>query len=86
MSVAIETDDVLEVMVGGVWLKVEDETFDCDAYEYIHRADPGDMDCIIVGAGDGKTVPTTGFTFVEQGSEFRVCGPLSAIQAVRVAR
>lgn len=84
MSLAIDVDKITGILIGNEWYTVADNSFDCDAYEFIH---------------EGKTIASlksesTGFTFklLDSASvhEYSVggwiSGPLSAIRAVRCSK
>lgn len=78
MSLAIETDEVFAVLVGGSWWKVQKNSFDLDSFEFVHGGES-------VYGGGQSGVCATGFTFVtDTGVE--MFGPLTAIQAVKVMR
>lgn len=82
MSLWIDIDKITQVLIGNEWHEVEPETFDLDSYEYMGGEHYGDDHCLHGGGNSG--VCATGFTFQPKGhSTSRICGPLTAIQAVR---
>lgn len=83
MSLGIDIDRVTSVLLAGRWYQVKKNsegvsTFDIDAYEFVEG------DCIRVGGGTVPGVPATGFSF-ETSLGSIVVGPLTSIQAVKVA-
>jgi hypothetical protein len=89
MSLRIDTDRVVAVLLPDGWHEIEDESFDLDAYEFVEffeEAQPGTSPQqrtanLVHGGGDATGVTETGYTFREGG--FRVSGPLTAVLAVR---
>lgn len=75
MSLAIDVDKVNAVLLADGWHKVADQSFDLDAYEYIHGS------ATIHKGGQGG-VTSTGFRFKDDGN-YVMYGPLTAILAVR---
>ncbi len=83
MSLSIDVDEVTAVLLADGWHEVKKESFALDAYEFVRfgseeRRQSGDpMDVI------SDPDSSTGFAFIE-GPDTRVCGPITAILAVRV--
>jgi hypothetical protein len=81
MSLAIDVDRVREVLLADGWHVVVNESFDIDAYEYLHA------DHMLLGGGDEPLLPARGFTFDELSDgglgRIRISGPLTAVLAVR---
>ncbi len=75
MSIAIQVDNVLAVLVGGQWFEVADESFDLDSYEYLHGQD-------ILHGGGQYGACANGCTFKPADGTF-LAGPLTAIRAGR---
>lgn len=78
MSLAIEVDDVTEVLLADGWHTVLDASFLLDAYEYMWGDD------LLHGGGSGG-ICATGFSFKEKTllAITVVEGPLTAIMAIR---
>jgi hypothetical protein len=82
MSLAINIDEITDVMIGNTWHAIEPDTFDLDSYEYMGGKHYGD-DYLLHGGGD-RGICSLGFCFTPRGfGKARICGPLTAIQAVR---
>lgn len=82
MSLWIDVDNVVSVLLADGWHEVEEESFTMDSYEFHWRGD-----CMHGGGGSG--ICATGFSFVEQiagGTMVFTQGPLTAILAIRQAR
>lgn len=83
MSLALEVDNVVEVLLRDGWHKVVEDSFEIDAYEFTHRDDPGQRDADIrVGGGAVEGVSATGGTWKEPGGTWVAC-PFPSILAVR---
>jgi hypothetical protein len=78
MSLAIDTDDVKEVLLADGWHKVIKQSFCIDAYEYL---DGKGKDAFCVHGGGQSGVCAAGFTF--STGKAKIAGPLTAILAVR---
>ena len=76
MSLRIDVDKVVAVLLADGWHEVADQSFDTDAYEFVH--DGG----TILSGGQSDGVCATGFTFTTKEAH-RVSGPLTAILAVK---
>jgi hypothetical protein len=76
MSLSIDVDKVRGVLLADGWHQVVGNSFDLDAYEYMHG------DTLIHGGGEGG-MKATGFRFKDANGP--VYGPLSSILAVRLA-
>lgn len=79
MSLAIDTDDVKEVMIGDVWYKVEGKSFCIDSYEFL---DGKGRDAMVVHGGGQCGITAAGFSFMTE-NEITISGPLTAIMAVK---
>ena len=79
MSLAIQTDRACAVLLSDGWHEVEEHSFDIGDYGYRnHEEYP------IVRGGPNHLISSAAFTFQEVGfPAVNVCGPLTAIQAVR---
>lgn len=78
MSLAINTDDVISVLLADGWHEVENKSFDLDAYEYqIYE------DHFTTFSPEKNGITYEGFTFTEAGHV--ICGPVTSILAVRLA-
>ena len=88
MSLAINIDKVIRVLLSDGWHDVLEESFTLDAYEYLWY--PSDhetaMNAEIVHGGGKSGVCSTGFKFQGIGNAddgpLWMYGPLTAIQAV----
>ena len=81
MSLAIDTDQVTEVLLADGWHVVLGRSFETDSYEYV-------WDGEIVHGGGNSGVCATGFRFEEEVLAKRVLtvGPLTAVLAVRTSK
>ena len=75
MSLAIDVDKVSAVLLADGWHKMADQSFDLDAYEYVHGSET-------IHKGGQADVTSTGFTLKDDGG-YIMYGPLTAILAVR---
>lgn len=83
MSLAIEVDDVVAVLLRDGWHKVTNKSFEIDAYEFIHRDYPGVRDAQVrVGGGTVEGVSSTGARWQGPGGSWTAC-PFPEILAVR---
>jgi hypothetical protein len=76
MSLAIEVDDVVEVLLQDGWHPVVDETFAIDAYEFRHG------DVVRVSGGRIEGISSTGATWKEPNGVWVAC-PFPQIRAVK---
>lgn len=87
MSLAIDTEDIEAVLLIDGWHRVKPGTFDLDAYEFVEQR--GSREPQLLHGGGKSGVCATGFDFIEieqvdgHDIESSVCGPLTAILAVR---
>lgn len=77
MSLAIDVDNVTEVLLPDGWHVVYNATFHIDAYEFV------DGHTALLGGGEEPLVPATGFAFVEKQGGPWVTGPITSVLAVR---
>ena len=77
MSLAINVDLVTHVLLADGWHTVHGDSFDLDAYEYMHEKNP------IVKGGSVAGVPSTGAVWLESDGTRIMC-PLTSVLAVRV--
>lgn len=77
MSLEIEIDNVAEVLLVDGWHKVKGNSFEIDAYEFIHE------DEVRIGGGQVDGVPSAGAIWYELASGLVAC-PLTSIIAVRI--
>jgi len=76
VSLALEMDDVVAVLLADGWHDVENHSFELDAYEFKWEAGWGE-DHYVSG------MCSTGFGFRENG--LQIAGPLTAVLAVRLS-
>ncbi len=74
MSLAIDTNKIVAVLIGNGWYEVVDRSFDIDSYEFVE-----DNHTVHMGGAGGTC--STGFMF--RGPEGWMMGPLTSILAVR---
>ena len=98
MSLAINPDEVGEVLLADGWHEVDDladgsgrSSFDLDSYEYVLPHPDSDRDgLVLLGGGQSDLVCSTGFIFQESVDEdgerhhTTIMGPITAIPAVRM--
>lgn len=84
MSLGIEVNEVVSVLLADGWHEVHDSSFYLDSYEYIesHPDDDPARKMVYLNGGQEPLVPATGFTFREAGGTW-MFGPLTSIVAVR---
>ena len=75
MSLAIDIDNVTAVLLADGWHKVARESFDMDAFEFVHE------ERTVHGGGECG-VSATGFSFWTPDDDL-VSGPVTSIVAVR---
>ncbi len=81
MSLNVDVGQVTAVLLAdGEWHQVEDRSFYVDAYKYVRVA--SGMERMLAFLRK-KIVPTNGATWTENGGEYIVFCPITAIQAVR---
>lgn len=78
MSLSIPTANIIQVMIGNEWFPCTAGSFYIDAYEF-HDESGDHHDSFPTSSG----VTYVGFSFRTDG-EFRLCGPMTAIKAVKV--
>lgn len=76
MSLSIDVDRVMRVMLADGWHEVARKSFDLDSYEFNHESA-----CILRG-GAVLHVCSTGFRFTDPATGRAVFGPVTAILAV----
>lgn len=92
MSLAINPDEVVAVLLVDGWHRVEDDSFTLDAYEFIEPHPNPDRDGLMLHGGGQYGVCANGFCFREvigRGEDREVVltqGPLTAVLAVRERR
>lgn len=74
MSLSIDVASVTDVLLADGWHKIDDGSFNLDAYEFLE----GDR---VVLKGGQSGICATGFSFVSQGTQYS--GPLTSVLAVR---
>lgn len=77
MSLGIDPDRVLAVLLVDGWHETEPRSFDIDAYEYVEDGR------YVVHGGGAAGVCAAGFAFRPLGTDAVVSGPLTSILAVR---
>lgn len=90
MSLAINVDNVVSVLLADGWHAVANASFNLDSYEYIwwspHANHTRDDPDVLHGGGQSG-VCATGFSFEENDAPGHRCsGPLTAILAVHHRR
>ena len=90
MSLAIEVDDVISVLLADGWHSVYGRSFNLDAYEFIWRKGTNSRgDVPVLHGGGASGICSTGFLFEEKdeaGWIVTMAGPLTAILAVKHAQ
>lgn len=81
MSLAIDVDKVIAVLLIDGWHEVKNKSFALDSYEYIWYPEGADESQLVHGGGQSD-VCATGFEF-QDGVGTLMSGPLTAILAVR---
>jgi hypothetical protein len=81
MSLAINPERVIRILLADGWHDCADASFDLDAYEFIEQYDKGKTRTIF-GGGQDKQVPSTGFVFTDTESGNQLFGPITSIIAV----
>ncbi len=76
VSLDIDVDAVVEVLLADGWHVVHDKTFELDAFEFTHEGRR------VHGGGDSG-VCATGFSFIIDEAGSRLSGPLTSVLAVR---
>lgn len=79
MSLAIETDDIIGVLLADGWHTVDDGSFGIDSYEYMWHKGLGDRP--MLGGGQEEHVAASGFSFIEHSHI--ISGPLTSVLAVK---
>jgi hypothetical protein len=78
MSLAIQVDDVVSVLMDDGWHPVADKSFSVDAYEFLCGED------VLMGGGSVDGGSSSGASWREPDGSYVAC-PLPAIKAVRHA-
>ena len=76
MSLDINIEDVLEVLLADGWHVVHGESFELGPFDFTHKGRR------VHGGGDSG-VCATGFSFVTDQEGSRLAGPLTSILALR---
>ena len=76
VSLDIDIEDVLEVLLADGWHVVHGESFELGAFDFTHKGRR------VHGGGDSG-VCATGFSFVTDQEGSRLAGPLTSILALR---
>jgi hypothetical protein len=76
MSLAIDVDTVVAVLLADGWHKVTDGSFELNSYEFVHAGPT------VHSVGKVQSVPTIGTTWVEADGTIVSC-PLTSVLAVR---
>lgn len=79
MSLAIDVDNVTNVLLADGWHGVANGSFDIDAYEFVIEDRP-------VHGGGESGISASGFVFDSTKTGRRVYGPLTSIIAVQTKR
>ena len=83
MSLDIDVDSVVEVLLSDGWHKVLDYSFEIDAYEFIRGNDKNRGPDIRLGGGQENLIPASGASWEEEGGITIAC-PLTQVLAVKV--
>jgi hypothetical protein len=78
MSLAIDIDDVTEVLLADGWHTVANTSFDIDSYEFVSQDGRG----VLLGGGREPLIPSRGFRFADADGGC-LTGPLSSILALK---
>ena len=76
MSLAVDVGKVEQVLLADGWHRVAHQSFDLDAYEFLHDGH------LAMGGGPVRGVPSTGAKWTEQDGSVVVC-PVTAVLAVK---
>lgn len=88
MSLAIDVDTVIRVLLPDGWHDVANASFDLDAYEYLWSGQSGvsiadaQHDALVLHGGGQSGISATGFSFTDAATRQRMYGPLTAVLAV----
>lgn len=88
MSLAIDVDTIVAVLLVDGWHEVAERSFTMDSYEFIWWSEHADTmrdDPMLMHGGGQGGVCATGFRFKVK-AEGHIAGPLTAILAVRQDR
>lgn len=80
MSLVIDTRRVIRVLLADGWHDIKQGSFDLDAYEFMDGYDDYNQPVVIFKGDQSASIPSTGFTFIEDG--VRIDGPLTSVLAV----
>lgn len=78
MSLAIQIDKVMEILLSDGWHRVEPGSFTVDSYEFLQG------DELLVSGGQVAGVPSTGAGWKELNASPMAC-PLTSILALRLS-
>ena len=81
MSLAIDVDEVTDVLLADGWHVVCDESFSIDTYEYIWSIDGGQPFKVLLAGGTVAGIPSAGASWKERDGGTVYC-PLTSILAV----
>lgn len=88
MSLAIDVEKVVQVLLADGWHTIKSKSFSIDAYEYLEYPDnpkPDDDGFPLLGGGRDDHIASHGFVFVEAGpGGVVIAGPLTSVLAVRL--
>ncbi len=76
MSLAIDVNSVVAVLLADGWHRVVDKSFEIDAYEFLSEQD------VVLGGGQVNGVVSTGASWEEESGHSIAC-PLTSVLAVR---
>lgn len=87
MSLWIDTNKVVAVLLADGWHEVDGNTFDIDAYEYCESRKPDPLNPKeperIWCSYDGPSEVTSGFQFTDKVTGQAIYGPMRSLLAVR---
>lgn len=87
MSLAIDVEKVVQVLLVDGWHTVKPKSFSIDAYEYLEYPDnpsPDDDGFVLLGGGRDDHIASHGFVFTETGpAPAVIAGPLTSVLAVK---
>jgi hypothetical protein len=95
MSLAIDVENITNVLLADGWHEVHDASFGTDSYEFVGGEATGDsptlgggQDHIPAAGHRGSTsrehIAAAGFSFTE--GDHVLCGPLTSVLAVKIQR
>jgi len=88
MSLAIDIDRIQFVLLADGWHECawmqKESSFSIDAYEYVQRRGAGKDPYMLLGGAEERLIPSRGFSFIDAEDHLQLCGPLTAILAIKI--